>query len=94
MKACYHVQTVKVSKTNVILHKDNTYSLVSEYLGKKSTFKEEGKFTWDDSGSVVILKLKDGTNKFKVQEGSLKMLDQEGNVITGSLEANYILKKV
>ncbi|MFE7086068.1 copper resistance protein NlpE [Sphingobacterium spiritivorum] len=81
-------------KTNVILHKDNTYSLVSEYLGKKSTFKEEGKFTWDDSGSVVTLKLKDGTNKFKVQEGSLKMLDQEGNVITGSLEANYILKKV
>ncbi len=81
-------------KTNLIIHMDKTYSKKMEYLGKESAiFSEEGTFTWDDSGSIITLKLKDGVEKYKVGEGRIWMLDQEGNAVTGNLADHYILTK-
>jgi len=82
-------------KTSLIIHMDKTFTKKMEYLGKGSNaFNEEGTFTWDDSGSIITLKLKDGVEKYKVGEGRIWMLDQEGNVITGNLADHYILKKL
>jgi len=74
---------------------DGTFKLVDHYQERKDGhFEEEGKFEWDATGSKIILTLKDGSTKqLAVHEGSLLVLDLEGNVITGNLAENYRLKK-
>lgn len=74
---------------------DGTFKLVDHYQERKEGhFEEEGKYEWDTTGNKIILTLKDGSKKqVAVHEGSLLLLDQEGNVITGNLAENYRLKK-
>ena len=52
-------------------------------------FTRSGKFTWDDSGFIITL-TGDG-DMYKVREGSLVLLDQEGKEITGANSALYVL---
>lgn len=82
-------------KTTLYIMKDNTFKMVSEYMGKEdNTFTAKGSYTWDPSGSVMTLKEEDGTiSKYKVGEGTLTMLDQDGNTVTGPMARNYILTK-
>ena len=82
-------------KTTLYIMRDNTFKLVSEYLGKESNlFESKGTFTWDKTGSVIILKEQDGTTtQYKVGEDVLTMLDQDGKAVTGALAKNYILTK-
>ncbi|WP_410880123.1 copper resistance protein NlpE [Myroides sp. DW712] len=77
------------------IKEDGTYKLVDHYQERKDGhFEEEGKYEWDTTGSKIILTLKDGSTKqLAVHEGSLLVLDIEGNVITGDLAENYRLKK-
>lgn len=81
--------------TMVELNKDETFKLTQEYLNKNTKLEEKGKFSWSDNGGTITLNTKDkGTvYSFKVGEGRLFMLDQEGNEITGSLADKYILEK-
>lgn len=81
-------------KTSITLQDDKTFEETSEYLGKKSNFKEKGTFEWDKTGSIVTLKYKDTQHSYKVAEGSIILLDQEGKEISGDLAKNYILNKV
>lgn len=77
------------------LNEDGTFKLVQHFIGKKDGhFEEEGTFEWDASGNSVVLTPKSGEKiQAKVQEGSLLLLDQEGNVIEGALADKYRLSK-
>ncbi|WHT39131.1 MULTISPECIES: copper resistance protein NlpE [Myroides] len=79
----------------IVLNEDGTFKLVDHYQDRKDGhFEEEGKYEWDTTGNKITLTLKDGSKKqAAVHEGSLLLLDQEGNEITGNLAENYRLKK-
>jgi uncharacterized lipoprotein NlpE involved in copper resistance len=82
-------------KTTIVLNQDNTYSKTAEYIEREnSRFTEEGKIEWHDNGrEITLIPTKGESEIYKVTEGSLVMLDKEGNEITGNLAPNYILKK-
>ena len=80
-------------KTQILLNKDLSYILETQYLGKSdSVFQEKGKFEWDKTGSKIKL---DNANKqiYQVGENLLFHLDKDGNRITGDLASNYIMEK-
>lgn len=78
----------------IVLNDDGTYSKTSVYQEKKDgRFEELGTFAWDATGSIVTLTSKDDTSSFKVHEGSILLLDTEGNEITGELANMYVLTK-
>ncbi|SIO37622.1 copper resistance protein NlpE [Salinivibrio sp. ES.052] len=81
--------------TTLTLNQDKTYSLTKAYLGKEGeALKEEGTFTWDETGSVVILEgLTDSPNHFFVAENQVIMQDMNGETIEGDLAEMYHLKK-
>ncbi|OOE92272.1 hypothetical protein BZG76_06895 [Salinivibrio sp. AR647] len=81
--------------TTLTLNQDNTYVLSKTYLGKQGeAFKEEGSFSWDQTGSVVILEgLTDSPNHFFVAENQVIMQDMNGETIDGDLADMYKLKK-
>jgi len=80
-------------KTTLTLHKDQSYTLESVYTGKEDNkFEEKGDFSVD--GNTLTLYSKTGQNQyFKVEEGRLRKLDDNQQVITGSLAEDYILTK-
>ncbi|MDR2510917.1 MAG: copper resistance protein NlpE [Bacteroidales bacterium] len=82
-------------KTSLTLNED-TYVLETSYLGKsKETYREEGKFVWNDKGSIITLdNEEDGfKHQYRVGENKLIQLDMEGNSITGEHADMYILTK-
>ncbi|MDG5800546.1 copper resistance protein NlpE N-terminal domain-containing protein [Marinilabiliaceae bacterium ANBcel2] len=80
------------------LNGDNTYRLISKYIGKNGdAFFEKGEFEWDKSGGKITLKSDCNINeslKFRVGENILFYLDRDGNVIEGDLADFYILDKI
>lgn len=80
-------------KTTIKLYSDDTYTYNAEYLDKKTTVQDTGKFMWHDNGSTVHLVGKDLNTKYKVGENVLIQLDTEGKVIEGALADQYRLKK-
>jgi uncharacterized lipoprotein NlpE involved in copper resistance len=74
---------------------DSTYVVNYSYLGKKkaNNVQWSGKFTWDESGSVIKLDDKNLPPYYKVGENKLTQLDMEGNVIDGQHADMYILHK-
>ena len=66
-------------KTTLTLNKEKTFTLRSEYIDEKDvlTTKQEG-------GDITY---------YKVEEGQLKMLDQQKQPVTGDLAKFYILKQ-
>lgn len=82
-------------KTTITLNSDHTFSKSEIYLKgeKESKFETKGRFEWDESGGIVILKNEDEKHSYRVGENVLIHLDINGNAITGSLAEHYILKK-
>ena len=76
------------------LNPDMTYKMVSLYQGEKDhTFTDTGKYSV--KGNIITLDVKDqGSLYLKAEDGQLRMLDDEQQVITGPLENNYILMSV
>ena len=66
-------------KTTLTLNKDKTFTLRSEYIDEK-----DGIFNDKEGGDITY---------YKVEEGQLKMLDQQKQPITGDLAKFYILKQ-
>ena len=64
-------------KTTLTLNKDKTFTLRSEYIDEKDGIFNEG-------GDITY---------YKVEEGQLKMLDQQKQPIRGDLAKFYILKQ-
>lgn len=82
-------------QTAVELKADNTFKKSEEYLGEEDAkFETTGAFFWDKTGSIVVLENKEGEKEsYRVGEGSLTMLDAEGNSVEGELVDAYILRK-
>ncbi|MDR2122486.1 MAG: copper resistance protein NlpE [Flavobacteriaceae bacterium] len=83
-------------ETQLVLEVYGTYILTHKYLGKKDTekpFEYRGKYALDKSKNEVVLDA-DKTKKYAVKKDELIHLDEDGNVITGELAPNYILKKI
>ncbi|MBF0760629.1 copper resistance protein NlpE N-terminal domain-containing protein [Dysgonomonas mossii] len=73
---------------------DSTFVKKTQYVGKKETFEEKGKYSWNNEGNTVILEgIKDAPSKYFVGENTLTQLDMEGKKITGDIAELYILKK-
>ncbi|MBL7906070.1 MAG: copper resistance protein NlpE N-terminal domain-containing protein [Bacteroidales bacterium] len=81
--------------TTLTLNKDKTFKRVMVYKGKSDqAFEESGKFTWDNTGSVVMLQGITGSpSYYKVGENQVMQLDLQGKAVEGELAEMYILKK-
>ncbi len=83
-------------ETKLVLNQDGSYHYTTHYFGLNDALEHEylGKFTWDESGSVITLHGVDGIpGKYKVGENRIWHLDMDGNQITGALADQYILTK-
>jgi len=82
-------------KTDITLGSDNTYSLQEQYLEKEKTPRSfKGSFTWDNEKSVITLDAEGDHHKFKVMEGSLRILDKFGDEKQGGKPEDFVLPKV
>jgi len=82
-------------KTLLVLNADSTYHLTETYLGKgdHNPFKSAGKFSFDNTDSVITLDKNGDQRKYFIAENQLYALDQEGKKIQGNLAEHYILNK-
>jgi len=81
----------------ITLNADETYTIEYQYVGKgDEIFTQSGSISWKPDGNTVIL-ASEGEGGFppyyKLGENTLTHLDLEGNIITGELANDYILKK-
>lgn len=81
--------------TTLTLNKDKTFKRVMVYKGKSDqAFEESGKFSWDNTGSVVMLQgITNSSAYYKVGENQVTQLDMQGKAVEGELADMYILKK-
>ena len=83
-------------ETELTLGKDKTFVLNTKYIGKgaEKIKTEKGTFSWDESGSVIVLNsLEHKPNQYKVGENHLVQMDMQGKIVEGSLASKYILQK-
>lgn len=83
-------------ETELTLGKDKTFVLKTKYIGKgaEKIKTEKGTFSWDGSGSVIVLNgLEHKPNQYKVGENHLVQMDMQGKIVEGSLASKYILQK-
>lgn len=82
-------------ETSITLMDELTFTRSRIYLEKDDQiYSDQGKFTWDDQGSVITLTAEDGsTQSYQVGENVLFYLDRDGNRIEGELAERYRLEK-
>ncbi|MFN3300777.1 MAG: copper resistance protein NlpE N-terminal domain-containing protein [Sediminibacterium sp.] len=81
-------------ETELTLTNNQAFILTRKYIDKKEIFTSKGTFIWNDNS----IKLIDSINKenpitFKVEEGRIRQLDVNGNIIEGALASSYLLTK-
>ena len=80
-------------RTSLTLKDDGTYILESRYEERgDSTYMDQGNFTWDATGGIITLNESEGV-QYRVGEGRVFLLDQDGNRIEGALADHYTLTK-
>jgi heat shock protein HslJ len=80
-------------KTQIVLSKDLSYVLETQYLGKdEKVFQTKGLFKWDEKGSRITLD-DAGKQIYLVGENRLFHLDKDGNRIPGDLAGKYVMEK-
>ncbi|MDD1617306.1 MAG: hypothetical protein CG439_2453 [Methylococcaceae bacterium NSP1-2] len=75
-------------KTSLALNKNNTYLLITQYVGKsEKEIVEKGKFTSGDQSNTLVLTPRNSTQtrQYAVGEDRFIQLDSDGNRITGKL---------
>jgi uncharacterized lipoprotein NlpE involved in copper resistance len=91
---CGHCEGIE---TWVTLNADGTFVLKTHHMGLNDDREEifTGKFTWDDTGSIVTLNglIGGAPGKYKVGENRIWHLDRDGKQIEGDLADRYILQK-
>ena len=84
-------------RTTLALNKNNTYVIISIYVGKSDReFVEKGKFTLGDNGDTLVLTPRKGsttTQQYLIDDNMLIKLDEDGNRITKDGADGYILKR-
>lgn len=81
-------------KTTIELDTNNTFTQHLEYLERNTEFNATGKIEWHKDGNNITLISKDGERQqFKVREGSLVMLNADGEESTGPFAEHFVLNK-
>ena len=80
-------------KITLTLNKDKSFEMVSDYIDEKdAVFTEKGEYVID--GNIITLNAKNEAPRYlKVEEGQVRMLDADRQVVTGALANDYILKQ-
>jgi len=79
-------------ETTLILKKDKSFAMDSQYIDRNQSFNESGKYTIN--GNLLTLISNSGAEEYyKVEENQLRKLDMDKQEITGELAEHYILKK-
>jgi len=78
-----------------ILNTQGQYKITYQYIDRGvEVLTFTGDFTYDAKTGIINLNSKNLPPYYKAGKNSLTQLDMEGNVITGRLAKNYILRKV
>lgn len=83
-------------KTSLALNKNNTYILITQYVGKSPReFVEKGKYTSGDKSDVIVLTPRNSTTTkyYLVGEDTLTQLDDNGDRISGAEANRYTLRR-
>jgi uncharacterized lipoprotein NlpE involved in copper resistance len=83
-------------KTMLALNKNNTYILITQYVGKsEKELVEKGKFAPGSESNTIVLTPRNSstTRHYVVDENRLTQLDNNGNRITGKLADRYVLRR-
>jgi uncharacterized lipoprotein NlpE involved in copper resistance len=83
-------------KSTLALNKNNSYLLITQYVGKSEReIVEKGKFISGDKSNTIILTPRDNSapRQYLVGENMLIQLDNTGNRVTGKLADRYILRR-
>ncbi len=83
-------------KTTLALNKNNSYLLITQYVGKsEKEITEKGKFTSGNKINTLVLTPRNSSapRQYLVDENRLIQLDDNGNRISGKLAERYILRK-
>lgn len=83
-------------KTTLALNKNNSYMLITQYVGKSEReIVEKGKFTWDNKNNTIVLTPRNSSavRQYFFGENMLIELDSNGNRISGKLADRYILRR-
>jgi copper homeostasis protein (lipoprotein) len=84
-------------RTTLALNKNNTYILITIYVGKSDReFVEKGKFALGENGDRIVLTPRKGsttTQQYLIDNDMLIKLDEEGNRITKDGADRYILRR-
>jgi uncharacterized lipoprotein NlpE involved in copper resistance len=83
-------------RTTLALNKNNTYVLMTIYVGKSDReFVEKGKFALGENNTLVLTPRKGSTTvqQFLIEDDALIKLDEDGNRITSDGADRYILKR-
>lgn len=83
-------------KTTLALNKNNSYLLITQYVGKSDReIVEKGKFTWGETNNTIVLTPRNSeqTRHYFVGENALTQLDSKGNRITGDAANRYTLRR-
>ena len=81
-------------KVTITLRDELTYEVQYQYIGRPdSDSSAAGTFKWNEEGNTITLDDTDFPPYYKVGENRLTQLDMEGNLITGALADDYVLKK-
>lgn len=80
-------------EVTVVLTAD-AFKKTTSYVGKKAAPEVvEGKYAWDEAGTIITLEGVDAPNKYFVAENVLFHLDADGKKIEGALADQYKLAK-
>ena len=78
---------------HITLNSDYSYTLIYDYIGKESIYKEVGVFDRYKPKNYIILQNSLFPRFYKIKEGNILQLDMEGNEIAGEFADMYVLVK-
>lgn len=82
-------------ETTVVLAANGRYRSQMRYLGKPvAPFNEQGAFTWNADGDVVLLQGAGEPTRYLVERDQLVRLTLTGRRVQGPLAAHFVLKKL
>jgi len=72
---------------------DGSYTSSSEYLERNTTYTEQGRFTVDDGRLTLYPDEGEPAACYRIEGNSLRMLDRDGQPVTGVLADHYVLTR-
>ena len=80
-------------ETTLTLSEDSTFHLRLVYIDRETSFEEEGRF-FQENDTLLAVQSENGQRQYyRIEQGSLRHLDGDKNVITGAIADRYILTK-